>query len=79
MKTIGSPPRPAGEFDVPLAAVEQDLADRKQQLAAALEQTRTALLAAGHPDEAHAWLDADPDTAWPLPGVAHPKTAGGQS
>lgn len=76
MKTIGSPPRPAGEFDVPLATVEKGVADR-QKLASALEATRQALLAAGHPEEAHAWLDADPDTAWPLPGVAHPKTTGG--
>ena len=65
--------------DRPAEQLTADMADRKQQLAAALEATRQALLAAGHPEEAHAWLDADPDTAWPLPGVAHPKTAGGVS
>jgi hypothetical protein len=32
-----------------------------------------ALLAHGHPETAHDFLDADADTAFPLPGVAHPK------
>jgi hypothetical protein len=47
---------------------------RKQQLAADFEAMRTALLANHHPETAHAFLDADADTAFPLPGVAHPKT-----
>jgi hypothetical protein len=55
------------------------VARQRQQLAAELEEMRVALLANRHPEDAHAWLDADDDTAWPLPGVAHPKTktAGG--
>lgn len=52
------------------------VARQRQQLAAELEEMRVALLAKGRADVAHAWLDADPDTAWPLPGVAHPKTGG---
>jgi hypothetical protein len=48
--------------------------ERKQQLAADFEAMRTALLAHGHPETAHDFLDADADTAFPLPGVAHPKT-----
>ena len=48
--------------------------ERKQQLAADFEAMRTALLAHGHPEVAHDFLDADADTAFPLPGVAHPKT-----
>lgn len=54
-------------------------ARQREHLAAELEEMRVALLANRHPDVAHAWLDADDDTAWPLPGVAHPKTAGGTS
>jgi hypothetical protein len=49
---------------------------RPKHLAARLESLRVTLLAAGIPEDAHAWLDADDDTAWPLPGVAHPKTGG---
>jgi hypothetical protein len=43
------------------------------------EEMRQALLAAGHPEVAHDWLDADPDTAFPLPGVAHPRVEEGAS
>lgn len=74
-----APTNPIERLDTPLPVVEADVDRlRKQQLAADLEATRVALLTAGRPEEAHAWLDADPDTAWPLPGVAHPKTPGGQ-
>lgn len=47
---------------------------RPTRLAAELEALRVALLANHHPETAHAFLDADADTAFPLPGVAHPKT-----
>jgi hypothetical protein len=59
---------------LPLPGLTDLLARQREQLAAELEEMRVALLAKHHPDVAHAWLDADPDTAYPLPGVAHPKT-----
>lgn len=45
-----------------------------ERLAVEFEAMRTALLAKHHPEQAHDFLDADADTAFPLPGVAHPKT-----
>jgi hypothetical protein len=59
---------------LPLPGLTDLLAGQREQLAADLEEMRVALLAAAHPDAAHDFLDADPDTAYPLPGVAHPKT-----
>ena len=85
MTTIGVPPRSPGDWDVPAVQVADEHMALKAQaareaaaLAAELEETRQRLLAAGLAAEAHAWLDADPDTDWPLPGVAHPKTTGSQ-
>jgi hypothetical protein len=49
-------------------------AEASERLALNLEAMRTALLKSGHPEVAHDFLDADADTAYPLPGVAHPKT-----
>ncbi|MEC4016010.1 hypothetical protein [Streptomyces sp. H27-D2] len=67
-------PRTIAALDVPAAEVEADVRLRRALL---LESLREALpvsdprLAA----ERHCWLDADPDTAYPLPGIPHP--AGG--
>jgi hypothetical protein len=60
----------------PLPGLTDLVARQRADLAADFESMRTALLANHHPETAHAFLDADADTAFPLPGVAHPKTAG---
>jgi hypothetical protein len=69
--SIGSPPRPAGEWDVPLATVEQDAA--KQKLRDLLSPERFQWLAehrqpapVGERLEYRHWLhDEDPDSTVP--------------
>lgn len=61
MSTIGIPPRPAGEFDVPLAQVADQMRDLK---AKATREDREGLLL----EQCHQYYDLDPDSTCCLPG-----------
>ncbi len=71
MKTT---PRPAIEaLDVPLADVQTDI---KRLMALEFDRIQQAHdVADGRLAEQRHYLDADPDTAVPLPGIPHPKEA----
>ncbi|MFD9222049.1 hypothetical protein ACFWDI_19005 [Streptomyces sp. NPDC060064] len=71
MTTIGSPPRPSGEWDVPATQVAAEFVALKAK------RTTTGLLA----EQRHQLLDLDPDSAFTLPGCTcvncPPKITGG--
>jgi hypothetical protein len=60
MTTIGSPPRPSGEFDVPLTQVADELRALKAKA------LREGLLL----EQRHQFLDLDADSVCCLPGTA---------
>lgn len=77
MTATPTTPRPPIEaLDVPLAEVEADVKLRQAYLLDELQQA-IPLSDGPHAEQRH-FLDADPDTKFPLPGIAHPETPGGQ-
>lgn len=53
---IGTPPRPSGQFDVPLADLEQQIATIREHAKAACPNPDGK-----HLDQWHEFLDIDPD------------------
>lgn len=88
--TIGDPPRPAGQFDVPLADVERNAAVLREAIAHEAElgddyevsALSEALVLVTHPELPVA-TDADyantPWAAWLAQQIEKNKTAGGRS
>lgn len=71
-------PRNIADLDRPLAQVEADakrIADEKaRRIAHELDLLQRAIpLDDGEHAEQRHWLDADPDTCVPLPGIPHPR------
>ncbi|MFI8942670.1 hypothetical protein [Streptomyces syringium] len=67
-------PNPIEHFDVPLSVLE---ASAKLRIAHLLDELQQAQpVTDGRLAEQRHFLDADPDTCVPLPGIAHPKSGG---
>ncbi|MDX3230536.1 hypothetical protein [Streptomyces sp. ME19-01-6] len=74
MATPTTPRRSIADLDVPAEQLAADIRFRTAMLLDSLQQAQP--VTDGQLAEQRHFLDADPDTCVPLPGIPHPKTPG---